>query len=140
MIRTTLYIKKYDWVVHCYFAVTCYYAHEIIAMMSRLGASERNLVDAWSSMCDGQLNGGITYSNSRRRESVMVTELTTSAREFMDSFVHETGHLATHIALEDDIPLDGEEVRYIQGDISRALFPMCHALLCDECRAHMQKK
>lgn len=126
--------------VYCYFAVDCYYACEIVAKMSCLGASGRHLADAWSSMCDGKLNGGITYSNPRRRESVMVTELTTSAREFMNSFVHETGHLATHIALEDDIPLDGEEVRYLQGEIAWALFPTYRTLLCDMCRAHTQKK
>ena len=134
MIRTTLYISKYDWVVHCYFAVDCYYATEIVAMMAKLGASRNICARAYASMSDGKMNGGITYSNYEKRESVMVTELTSSAREFFDSFVHETGHLATHIAMADNISLEGEEVRYIQGDVARALFPSCEKLLCDCCR------
>lgn len=134
MIRTTLYISKYDWLVYCYFAVDCYYACEICAKMKSIGASRPILNKSFAQMSNNQLNGGITYSNYDRRESVLVTELTTSASEFFDSFIHETGHLATHIALADGINLEGEEVRYIQGDISRALFPSCESLLCDCCR------
>lgn len=134
MIRTTLYISKYDWVVYCYFAVSCYYACEICAKLQSIGASRSVLNSAYASMVNGKLNGGITYSNYDRRESVLVTELTSNASEFFDSFIHETGHLATHIALADGIDLKGEEIRYIQGDISRALFPFCESLLCDHCR------
>lgn len=135
MIRTTLYITKYDWLVHCYFAVTCFYAHEIIAKMAYLGASGKNLADAWASMNDGKLNGGITYTNPVMRESVMVTELTDDVSEFMDSLVHETGHLATHIAVEEGLSLEGEEVRYIQGDMTKALYPSYRSLLREKCRA-----
>lgn len=134
MIRTTLYISRYDWLVHCYFAVDCYYTHEIVSKMASIGASDKILSDSFAKMSKCDLNGGITYSNFRRRESVMVTELTSNAAEFLNSFVHETGHLATHIAIADNLDLDGEEVRYIHGDISRALFPFCHSLLCDGCR------
>ncbi len=134
MVRTTLYISRYDWVVHCFFAVDCYFATEIVAMMAGLGASRNMCARAYASMSDDKLNGGITYSNYSKRESIMVTELTSNACEFFDSFVHETGHLATHIAMADKISLEGEEVRYIQGDVARALFPSCRHLLCDCCR------
>lgn len=134
MIKTTLYISKYDWLVHCFFAVDCYYACEIINEMSWLGASRKVLAQSYALMSDDNLDGGITYSNYDRRESVLVTELTSNACEFFDSFIHETGHLATHIAKADGIDLEGEEVRYIQGDVSRALFPFCEKLLCDCCR------
>lgn len=134
MIRTTLYISKYDWIVHCYFAVDDYYAHEICSMLAHIGASRRIQADAWNSMCNGSMNSGITYSNYDRRRSVMVTQITSSSQEFFNSFVHETGHLATHIAIADGIDLKGEEVRYIQGDVAMALFPHCKELLCDCCR------
>lgn len=140
MIRTTLYISKYDWVVHCYFAVDCYYAQEIVAMLSRIGASRKVQGDAWRQMANGNLDGGLTYSNYGKRVSVMVTQITSNASEFLDSFVHETGHLATHIALEDGIDLEGEEVRYIQGDVARALFPECRVLMCDCCRSRISKR
>lgn len=134
MIRVTLYISKYDWVVDCYFAVDCYYANEIVTKCHKLGASDSTLADVWAKLSSGELNGGITYSNYRTRESVLVTQLTSSADEFFDSFVHETGHLATHIAIADGINLEGEEVRYIQGDVARALFPSCRKLMCECCR------
>lgn len=134
MIRVSLYISKYDWVVHCYFAVSCYYVYEILDVMKRVGAADKYLSKAYISLFDCKLNGGITYSNYTKRESVLVTELTSCASEFFDSILHETGHLATDIAIEEGLDLKGEEVRYIQGDIGRALFPYCKKLLCDCCR------
>ena len=134
MIKVTLHIRKYDWLVHCYFAVDCYYACEILAKMREIGASRRIQGEAYASMASDKLNGGITYSNYDKRESVLVTQLTSDASEFFNSFIHETGHLATHIATTEGIDLEGEEVRYIQGDISRALYPFCSTLLCPHCR------
>lgn len=140
MIHTSLYITKYDWLVHCYFAVDCYYAQDIVAMIKKLGASEQTLARIYAKMSQDELNGGITYSNYDRRESVLVTQITSSASEFFNSFVHETGHLATHIAVTDCLDLEGEEVRYIQGDVAKALFPYCRKLMCDCCREEVGKK
>lgn len=133
MIRATLYIRKYDWIVHCYFALDCYYAHEIVSQMARIGANERQWADAWNSMVSENLNGGLTYSNFRRRESVLVTELTSSPEEFLNTYVHEIGHLATHIAQADGIDLKGEEVRYLEGELAMALYPKCKRLMCCKC-------
>lgn len=44
------------------------------------------------------LNTGITYSNIRNRETVMVIALTSSPEEFQNSFDHEKGHLCRHIS------------------------------------------
>lgn len=134
MIHVDLYISKYDWLVHCYFAVSHYFTNSIVESLRKTGAGSAVLLDSRNKLLAGKLNGGINYSNYDRRESVLVTELTSSAAEFLDSFVHETGHLATHIAIADGIDLKGEEVRYIQGDIARALYPYCSRLLCDHCR------
>lgn len=139
MIRTTLYISKYDWLLHCYFAVASYYVDEIVDHLAILGASPKVQRSTYNLLSKGTLDSGITYSNYSRRESVLVTALTSNASEFFNSFIHETGHLATHIALADGISLKGEEVRYIHGDISRALFPYCQHLLCDCCR-HKKKR
>lgn len=134
MLIHTLYISKYDWLVHCYFAVDTYYADTIVNRLDSLGASTTIQRETYRLLSSGALDSGITYSNYHRRESVLVTAITSNASEFFNSFVHESGHLATHIAIADDLDLKGEEVRYIQGDVARALFPSCRHLLCDCCR------
>lgn len=134
MIHVDLYISKYDWLVHCFFAVNHYFTNSIVESARRTGASDTVLHDIRNKLHEGKLNGGITYSNYDKRESVLVTEITSSAAEFLNSFVHETAHLATHIALADGISLEGEEVCYIQGDVARALYPTCSQLLCNRCR------
>lgn len=134
MIHVNLYISKYDWVVHCFFAVNHYFTNTIVESIRKTGGNEKIQSDVRKKLQEGKLNGGITYSNYDKRESVLVTEITSSASEFLNSLVHETHHLATHIALADDISLTGEEICYIQGDVARTLFSFCSKLLCPNCR------
>ena len=46
-------------------------------------------------------NNGLTYSNMRRRVSIVVIGLTETPDEFQNTYDHEKGHLAMHIAEED---------------------------------------
>ena len=134
MIHRLFHSPTYDWTVECFFAVHCYFTDEIIRQLRKLQCPKSDLRTAYRNLSSCRLDSGITFSNPRQRRSILVTSLTSSAAEFMDSFVHETGHLATHIAITDGIPLDGEAVRYLHGDICRDLFPAVHSLLCPHCR------
>ena len=134
MIHRLFYSPTYDWTVECFFAVHCYYADDILDALRRIDCPKRQLRVASRNLRSCNLDTGITFSNPRRRCSVLVTSLTSSAAEFMDSYVHETGHLATHIALADHTPLASEALQYLHGDICRDLFPSVHTLLCDCCR------
>lgn len=134
MIRATITLPKYGWRVHAYIAVSSYYTDDILKDMEALGASEKHLADAFNNLSSGQLNNGLTYTSSEKRETIWVVALTSSAREFMDSFVHEIRHLEQHIANECGIDQNSEEVCYLCGDIAYRLFPYCKKLLCEHCR------
>lgn len=134
MIRAKITLPKYRWKVHVYIAVSEYYTDEILTKMEGLNASESNIADAYDNLTSGQLNNGLTYTNSEKRETIWVVALTSSAREFMDSFVHEIRHLEQHIANECGLDQDSEEVCYLCGDIAYRLFPYCKKLLCEHCR------
>lgn len=136
MIRATLYIQKYDWVIHAYIAVHEYYTYEILDKMRRIGADKHELTIAHRNLTSRQLNNGITFSNPELRETVWVTEITSSAREFFNSIVHEIRHLQQHIANAYGLDQDSEEVCYLCGDIAMMLFPYCKGLLCEHCRKH----
>lgn len=98
MIVQEFYIPDYDWEVRVYYAVDCYYTDRIIADLQRVGCRGLDLVNAYKNMRACNLNTGITYSNIRNRETVMVIALTSSPEEFQNSFDHEKGHLCRHIS------------------------------------------
>lgn len=75
-------------------------------------------------------NEGFTYSNLRSRRSVVAIGPTTSGREFLSTFCHELRHLTDDIASERGLPIRGEDVAYLTGELARRLFPV----VCRHCR------
>ena len=134
MIRAQVYIKRYDWTVYCYIAVDDYYTYEILDRMRMIGAPHGTLAKAHANLISGQLNNGLTYSNPATRETVWVTCITTSAREFFNTIVHEIGHVAQHIGMESGVSPYDEDICYLQGELAFRLFPYCKQLLCEHCR------
>lgn len=98
MIVQDFYIPEYDWEVRVYYAVDCYYTGRIMADLRRVGCRGADLMDAFRNMRSCNLNTGITYSNTRDRQTVMVIALTSSPGEFQNSWDHEKGHLCRHIS------------------------------------------
>lgn len=134
MIQHSFYIDKYDWFVHSFFAVTHYDTEKIMDRLCQIGCDERSLRRAYKNLSSGKLNTGLTYSNNRSRASVVVIALTSSAHEFVNSFVHETDHLCRHIGKYMGMSPNEEEVSYLCGDVAELMFKKCHHLLCDRCR------
>lgn len=133
MTRHNLYIPTYDWLVRVYLNACHDDVEEIIDTLERLGATDRELCKARRNMRKDTRNNGICYPNKADRMSVMVIGSTTSAKEFLDSLVHEIMHLAVHIATTDGIDLHSEEVCYIAGDAARSLYDTCKEYLCCKC-------
>ena len=140
MIRADIYIAKYDWVVHCYFAVTCYWKKEILNTLFLMGCSYKQIDAADEILECGCINSGLTFSNMNERESIIVTKIAESPAEFLDSLVHELEHLTVHIAMEEGISFKGEEICYLIGDLARSLYPYCKRLLCKHCLKSLQGK
>ena len=72
MIRRDYHIKRYDWVIHVLYNVTCSRTSDIIALLRRVGCPESKIREAYGNVGSCKLDVGLTYSNYRRRESVMV--------------------------------------------------------------------
>lgn len=128
-----LYIPKYDWVVRVYIGMCPEYAEEVIDLLYSLGCSRKNVRKAKKSLRSRILDTGLTFSDRDNKTSVMVINKTSSAKEFLDSLVHETMHLSVHIAEYFGIDLTSEELCYIGGDVARSLYPYCKEYLCCKC-------
>lgn len=137
MIVSDYHIKRYGWRFRVYYAVTTYWAREIMEDLASIGCHGRQLMRAKSSLLSGDLNTGITYSNLDKRESVMVISLTSSPEEFLNSWEHEKKHLARHIERAFGIDPYGEEAAYLEGTIAQKMFPVARKFLCECCRGKL---
>lgn len=134
MIVQEFYLSRVGWSVRVYYSVTCYYLYEILNSLREIGCKGKRYEDAYRQLYHCDLDTGLTYSNTRTRESVMVIATSSSAAEFNNSLQHEQRHLERHICEALDIDPNSELAAYIAGDIAKAMFSHAKHLMCDECR------
>ena len=139
MIVQDIYLPEYDWHCKVFYSVTTYWVEDILHDLKQIGCPRNNYKKASRNLNAGELNTGLTYSNSQIGESVMVIAKTSSADEFANSYDHEKGHLAKHIALAYDIDPYGEEFQYMSGDIAKKMFPIAKKFMCECCRKKIYK-
>ena len=113
---------------------------EILETMARFGCRGRDMRTAEELLEGDRDNRGLTYSNYRRRASVMVIGRTRSARQFSNTYDHEKGHLVEHICEADGIAPGGEEKEYLAGEVAYQTFPDAMNFLCDKCRGHLESR
>lgn len=133
MIIQEITLPRYDWMVRIYYAVDTYYADEILDDLIRMGCRGRSLVEASKNLWSAKLDTGLTYSNYKTHESLMVIGLARNKAQYTNSIAHEQGHLVKHIAETYGIDPNSEEVCYLQGDIAEAMYPYSHKLTCSHC-------
>lgn len=83
-------------------------------------------------------NTGFTYSNFKNKCSIVIIGLTSSPEQFQNTFDHEKGHVAMHIASAYDLDLYGEDFQYLVGEIGQKMFRKAKRFLCEHCRTTLQ--
>ena len=136
MIRQDVYLERWDWYVIVYYAVDTYYMDEILEELEMIGCTYADEIE--EDLTQHPYNNGLTYSNMRRRVSIMVIGLTETPDEFQNTYDHEKGHLAMHIAEEDRMDVFGEEFQYLTGEIGKQTFPIAKRFMCEHCRKDLK--
>jgi hypothetical protein len=131
MKRQRIKLRDYGWLVYVYYNVTSYDIAEVYDALIGIGCDGFDLEDAWENLNSKEPNRGLTYSNFRNRESVIVISPTTSAEQFAKTWRHELGHLATHIASAFKLNLEGEEIQYIGDKIVGETWSIAKDMLCE---------
>lgn len=137
MITQVIYLEDYDWLIKIYYAVSTYYTDEILEELDSIGCEGKAFESIKSMLINHTYNSGYTYSNQNLHVTIMVIGLTDSAEEFQNTFDHEKGHAATHIAEYYDINPYGEEFQYLQGKIGQEMFKEAKKFLCEHCRINL---
>lgn len=139
MIRYDFVIWEHNWIVRTYFAVSCYYADEILGRLQNIGADAEIMRSANRNLRACTLDTGLTYTSPWHRETIMVVGLTSSPEEFFNSFLHELKHLEEQIGEAIGIDQKSEEAAYFRGGVARELFPYISSMLCEHCRKKVGK-
>lgn len=134
------HIPKYDWQVTVFFAVTCYHAADILDAIAEIDCPDSLRERVSENLQKRQMDTGVTYSNKKRRSSVVVVGLSSSPAEFLNSFEHELRHLVDDIASASCITFTGEDVAYLTGEINLRLWDDVHDFICTKCRNSHEKR
>lgn len=134
MVVQDIYIEDYRWSVRIFYAVSGYDVDEIMRALHSIGCTADYAAEAYSNLRRNALNSGLTFSNYRRRQSVVVVALSSSAKQFHRCLIHELRHLQSHIASADNIDEKSEQVCYLLDDIVGLVHETCAPMMCGCCR------
>lgn len=129
-----LRIGKYGWRVRFYFAVHGYHTRSILSSLEEIECPGTVLERVRGNLLRADMDSGFTYSNKTMHRSVVVVGLATSQAQFLNSFEHELRHLCDDIAAASGMPMQGEEVAYLTGDLNAELWPEIHQFICCKCK------
>ena len=134
MIRQEFELGRLGWIVKVFYEVSANDADEVLSALKECGCKGINLWKAERTIVNGGFNFGVTYSNYKTHESVMVIGRTSSADEFQNSYDHEKGHLQKQICQALNINPWGEGAEYLAGTIGQKTFAYAKHFLCEHCR------
>ena len=125
-----LEIPRYGWRMRVFIAVSRYNINRIMDALEDIDCPEHILYRVYKNLRAQKMDTGFTYSNRKKRETVMVIGLTSSPAEFLNSLQHELRHFVDDVAMTVNVDLSGEKVAYLTGDINLYLWEDIHEFLC----------
>ena len=142
MVSNNIYIQKIGWQVHIYYAVTGYNSAPILADLVDIDCPPKLLKRISRNLKSGKMDTGFTYSNKHLRCTVMVIGMHSSPSEFLNSLEHELRHLVDDISDAVHIPVRGEAVAYLTGDINSHIAEDVKMFLCDcsSCKTNIERR
>lgn len=140
MIVQDFTIDKYGWYVKVYYVTSFYSFKEIENDLYSLGYDDEKVEETIEELNEYKENEGYIFTNIHADRSLIIIGPTTSAEDFQDTFDHEKGHLAMHIAIAKDIDPFSEEFQYLNGVIGKQMFRAGKMFLCEHCRTKLLEK
>ena len=79
-------------------------------------------------------NSGYTFTDTEGRYTLMFASEADSVDELFDTIIHEVRHATDHIGEYFGLKERGEDSAYLQGEISKKLFPAVAIAVCPKCK------
>lgn len=121
MIYFDVCLKRFDWYIECFITTDNSYTADIICKLNNLDCSDKILEKAQNILYN-QYDSGFAYSNTNKRKSIMVINMSTSMDEFVNTYNHEKNHIEMHICEELNIDPYSEEAADLSGYLAQAFY------------------
>lgn len=131
-------LEDWNWHVKVFYVVDLIPIDYIVKQLENIGCDKNDVDSAVEVLDSDSYDRGITFSNNKTRESVIVIGETSCPAQFSHSYDHEKLHLAMHIAKVDNIDPFSEELAYLVGEIGFQTFPIAKRFLCEHCREDLK--
>lgn len=139
MIIQYIYLEFYKWYITVFYIIDEVVIEEIVDSLKYIKCEDNIIEEIKESLYHEIENIGFTFTNAEDNMSVVIIGQTSSGAEFQNTYDHEKGHLATHIATKLGIDPYSEGMQYLNGAIGKAMFPVAQYLICDSCRSELIK-
>lgn len=130
MVVQYLYLSRVDWECVVFYGAKATDAVVILKELENLGCKGETLENARINLLSSTMNHGLTFSRYSKRKSVMVIGEASSPKEFSNTYNHEKGHLASHIADALNIEPMSEDYQYLTGDIAEETWYVFASFVC----------
>jgi hypothetical protein len=131
MIQTGFYIGERDWWIMASLNVAEKDLGDIFNALLACGCSNDEAQKACVVL--SRKNSGFTLTNMEEQYTLMFASVATSPEELFDTITHETKHAVEHISSYYDVDPKSEQAAYLQGEISKKLFPAVAIAVCPKC-------
>lgn len=129
-----IYLENYDWLIKVFYVTKELNPDLILNELDEIDCPAEIFYQAAELLESENLNAGLTYTDVRKHVTFVVIGQAECPKEFMSTYVHETGHTACHIAEYYSIDLQSEDYQYLVGDIALEMFDYAKEFLCEHCR------
>lgn len=120
MIRQHIVLGKDQWDIIIYYNIDMRYKQYLSNILYQQGCSNKKINESMDIL--SKYNTGMTYTNIKRRISIVFISKATSNDQFINTIIHEAKHVQTHICDYYDINEDGETAAYLIGYIVQQMY------------------
>jgi len=113
-------IEEYDWYLTVISRVFPSDFSLINDLLMQIGCTDARLIEVYNHINSGQ-DRGLTYSNVKKRETLVILSPSSSIGEFANTTTHEMFHVVSHICEAHGIEMNGERPCYLMGNLCQWL-------------------
>lgn len=117
-----------QWNIIVYYVVDEYNINFIIEDLKKLKCSNKNINESIDILLN-EYNTGMTYTNPKYRTTIVCISKYTSNDQFINTIVHESKHVQSHICNYFNIDEESEQAAYLIGYITQQMYKIFKNML-----------
>lgn len=123
MIKQNIELGADDWNIIVYYGVEQDSIEPLVDDLRSVGCPENDIIYGLD-ILTSQFNSGMTFTNTDYKTSIVCIGNATSAEQFVNTVIHESKHVQSHICDYYNIREDGEQAAYLIGYIVQRMYRM----------------